>query len=199
MRCDCDGSDPAGRVPLLIIATGSLATVASRAYQPTAEAKFFYDQGLSSLRAATYFQASKTLKQSVTLGSSYAPAHARLAESYLETSNTEQAKDEFWPRSRWPTGAALATIDKLNLDAINATATRDFPNAINSYQKIADQATGSEKANAYVDLGRAYEKSEQLDKAIENILKAATLDAQSAGAALHLGIAYSRKRDTKQC
>ncbi|HEY0348359.1 MAG TPA: protein kinase [Pyrinomonadaceae bacterium] len=184
-------------VPLLIIATWiALRLWHPAPYQPTAEAKFFYDQGLSSLRAATYFQASKTLKQSVTLDPQYAPAHARLAEAYLETSNTEQAKDEILAAKSLADRRGLATIDKLNLDAINATATRDFPNAINSYQKIADQATGSEKANAYVDLGRAYEKSEQLDKAIENYLKAATLDAQSAGAALHLGIAYSRKRDT---
>src|SRR5207237_5577535 len=55
--------------------------------------------------------------------------------------------------------------------------------------------TATDKANAYVDLGRAYERSDQLDKAIENYMKAATQDAQSAGAFLHLGIAYSRKRD----
>src|SRR6266550_450592 len=184
-------------VPFLIVASWiGMRLWHPTPYQPTAEAKFFYDQGLSSLRAATYFQASKTLKQSVTLDPQYAPAHARLAEAYLETSNTEQAKDEILAAKSLADRRGLATIDKLNLDAINATATRDFPNAINSYQKIADQATGSEKANAYVDLGRAYEKSEQLDKAIENYLKAATLDAQSAGASLHLGIAYSRKRDT---
>ena len=92
---------------------------------------------------------------------------------------------------------SLATSDKLHLDAIDAITRRDFSNAIGSYQKIADQVTGSEQANAYVDLGRAYERSEQLDKAIENYLKAATLDAQSAGAFLHLGVAYSRKRNAE--
>ncbi|HBB94733.1 MAG TPA: hypothetical protein DC054_05025 [Blastocatellia bacterium] len=183
-------------VPVLIIATWiALRLWHPAPYQPTAEAKFFYDQGLSSLRAATYFQASKTLKQSVTLDPQYAPAHARLAEAYLETSNTEQAKDEILAANSLADRRGLAMVDKLNLDAIKATATRDFPNAISSYQKIADQATGSEKANACVDLGRAYENSEQPDKAIENYLKAATLDAQSAGAFLHLGIAYNRKRD----
>src|SRR2546421_1947975 len=184
-------------VPLLIIATWiALRLWHPAPYQPTAEAKFFYDQGLSALRAATYFQASKTLKQSVNLDPQYAPAHARLAESYLEISNTEQAKDEILAANSLADRRTLAAADKLNLDAINATATRDFPHAISSYQKIADQATGSEKAQAYVDLGRAYERSEQLDKAIENYLKAATLDPQSAGASLRLGIAYSRKRDT---
>jgi len=186
-------------VPVLIIAAWiGLRFWHPSPYQPTAEAKFFYDQGVAALRAATYFQASKTLKQSVTLDPQYAPAHARLAESYLEINNTEQAKDEILAANSLAGKRSLASVDKLNLDAINATATRDFPTAISSYQKIADQASGSEKANAYVDLGRAYERNEQVDKAIENYLKATTLDAQSAGAYLHLGIAYSRKRDVDE-
>src|SRR5256714_9409018 len=184
-------------VPVLIIATWiALRLWHPAPYQPTAEAKFFYDQGLSALRAATYFQASKTLKQSVNLDPQYAPAHARLAESYLELSNAVKEKYEMLAANSLADMRSMAAPDKLNLDAINATATREFPHAISSYQKIADQATGSEKAQAYVDLGRAYERSEQLDKAIENYLKAATLDPQSAGASLRLGIAYSRKRDT---
>ncbi|HXI62354.1 MAG TPA: tetratricopeptide repeat protein, partial [Pyrinomonadaceae bacterium] len=186
-------------VPVLIIAMWiALRLWHPAPYQPTAEAKFFYDQGLSSLRAATYFQASKTLKQSVTLDPQYAPAHARLAESYLEINNTEQAKDEILAANSLAGKRSLASVDKLNLDAINATATRDFPTAISAYQTIAEQASGSEKANAYVDLGHAYERNEQLDKAIENYLKATTLDAQSPGAFLHLGIAYSRKRDVDE-
>lgn len=184
-------------VPVLIIATWiALRLWHPAPYQPTAEAKFFYDQGLSSLRAATYFQASKTLKQSVTLDPQYAPAHARLAEAYLEISNTEQAKDELLQANSLSDKRSLATTDKLHLDAIDATARRDFATAVTSYQRIVDQASSTEKANAYVDLGRAYERSEQLDKAIESYLQAAQTDPQSAGAALHLGIAYSRKRDT---
>ncbi|MFN2577886.1 MAG: tetratricopeptide repeat protein [Pyrinomonadaceae bacterium] len=182
-------------VPVLIIATWIAVRLRhAPPYQPTAEAKFFYDQGLSALHAATYFQASKALKQSVTLDPQYASAHARLAEAYLEISNTEQAKDELLAANSLADKRRLATADKLRLDAIDAIARRDFPVAITSYQRIADQSPASEKADAYVDLGRAYERSEQLDKAIENYVKAATL-AQSAGAFLHLGIAYNRKRD----
>ena len=185
-------------VPVLIIATWiGVRLWHASSYQPNAEAKFFYDQGLSALRAATYFQASKALKQSVTLDPQFAPAHARLAEAYLEINNTEQAKDELLAANSLADKRSLATSDKLHLDAIDAITRRDFSNAIGSYQKIADQVTGSEQANAYVDLGRAYERSEQLDKAIENYLKAATLDAQSAGAFLHLGVAYSRKRNAE--
>ena len=183
-------------VPLLIIATWiALRLWHPAPYQPTAEAKFFYDQGLSSLRAATYFQASKTLKQSVTLDPQYAPAHARLAEAYLEIGNTEQAKDEVLAANSLEQRRSVAINDKLYLEAIDATTRRDFPAAIASYQKVVNQAAGADKANAYVDLGRAYERNEQHDKAIENYLTAIKLDAQSPGAFLQLGIAYSRKRD----
>ena len=93
----------------------------------------------------------------------------------------------------------LSIADRFRLDAINATATRDFPAAIASYQKIVDQSAAGEKANDYSDLGRAYERNEQTDKAIENYSRATTLDAQAAGPFFDLGIAYSRRRDASQC
>ena len=164
-------------------------------YEPNAAARGYYVSGVSAMNAATYFQASKALKQSVTLDPQYAPAHARLAEAYLEISSTEQAKDELLVANSLADKRGLDRMDKLRLDAIDATARRDFPSAIASYQKVVDQSPAAEKADAYVDLGRGYEQSEQLDKAIENYSKAAQLDPQSAGAALHLGIAFSRKRD----
>ena len=189
------------QIALVAIALVALATwillrlLHASPYEPTAQAKFFYDQGLSALRAGTYFQASKTLKQAVTLDPQYASAHARLAEAYLEISNTEQAKNELLLANSLVAKRPLSIADRFRLDAINATATRDFPAAIASYQKIVDQSAAGEKANDYSDLGRAYERNEQTDKAIENYSRATTLDAQAAGAFLRLGIAYSRRRD----
>src|SRR5436190_5625857 len=180
---------------LLVIGFIGLRLWRTTPYQPTSEAKFFYDQGLSALHAATYFQASKALKQAVTLDPQFASAHARLAEAYLEINNTEQAKDEVLAANSLADKRSLATIDKLYLDAINAMARRDFPAAIAGYQKVVNQAAGADKANAYVDLGRAYEQNDQYDQAIENYLNAIKLDAQSPGAFLQLGTAYSRKRD----
>jgi serine/threonine protein kinase/Flp pilus assembly protein TadD len=183
-------------VPFLLVLTWiGLRVWRASSYQPTSEAKSFYDQGLTALRAATYFQASKTLKESVALDSQYAPAHTRLAEAYLEIGNTEQAKDELLAANSLAGKRSLATIDKLQLDAIDATARHDYLSSIGTYQKIVNQTTGAEQANAYVDLGRGYARNEQPDKAIENYLKAAKLDARSAGTFLHLGIAYSKKRD----
>jgi tetratricopeptide (TPR) repeat protein/tRNA A-37 threonylcarbamoyl transferase component Bud32 len=182
-------------VPLLLVLMFIGLRVWRAPYQPRAEAKSFYDQGLNTLRAATYFQASKTLKEAVALDSQYAPAHARLAEAYLEIGNGEQAKDELLTANSLAGKRSLATIDKLQLDAIEATARHDYLSSIGTYEKIVNQTAGPEQANAYVDLGRAYARNEQPDKAIENYLKATGLDARSAGTFLHLGIAYSKKRD----
>jgi serine/threonine protein kinase/tetratricopeptide (TPR) repeat protein len=167
----------------------------SSPYQPVAAAKPYYEKGVDAIHAGTYFQASKLLKQSVDLDSQYAPAHARLGEAYLEIGNTEQAKDELLAANALAGRRNLAKHDKLQLDAIDAMVRHDFGAAIAGYQTISDQSTTPEKAEAHVDLGRAYERNEQLDKAIENYLKATNEDPQSAGAFLHLGIASGRKHD----
>ena len=181
---------------LLIVAFIGLRLWRSTPYQPTAQAQFYYGQGLTALRAATYFQASRTLKEAVAQDPQYAPARARLAEAYLEIGNTEQAKGELLTANTLADKRALATNDKLQLDAISATAQRDFPGAIATYQKIVKQAAASDKADAYVDLGRAFERNDQVEKAIENYEQATKLDPQSAGAFLHLGIANSRNRES---
>jgi serine/threonine protein kinase/Tfp pilus assembly protein PilF len=167
-------------------------------YQVNSAAKLYFDEGVKAIHLGTYFQASKALKQAVDSDPQYAPAHARLAEAYLEISTTEQARAELLDAVALANQRALATGDKLHLDAIDATARRDFPAAIASYQTLLAQAAAGEKPNAYVDLGRAYERNEQLDNAIENYSQATTLDQQSAGAFLRLGMAYGRRRDQKK-
>jgi eukaryotic-like serine/threonine-protein kinase len=167
-------------------------------YQVNSAAKLYFDEGVKAIGLGTYFQASKALKQAVDSDPQYAPAHARLAEAYLEISNTEQARAEVLDAVALANQRALSNADKLHLDAIDATVRRDFPAAIASYQALLSQAPASEKANAYVDLGRAYERNEQLDDAIENYSKATAVDTPSPGAFLHLGMAYTRRRDKKR-
>src|SRR5206468_3019512 len=150
-------------VPILIIASWIALRVWRPApYEPTAAARSYYDKGVDALHAATYFQASKALKQSVDLDPQYAPAHARLAESLLEISNTEQAKDELLQANSLADKRSLSTTDKLQLDAIDATVRRDFPTAVASYQRLVDQASSTEKSNAYVGVGRGRGSSERL-------------------------------------
>ncbi len=166
-------------------------------HQPLPEAKTWYDQGIVAMRVGTYYQASKRLERSIELDDRYALSHARLAETYLEINSTEKAQEEVLrAMSLAPDSSALASADAAYLDAVAATVRRDFPAAIGYYQKILDQAPNSEKANAYVDLGRAYEKNENPDKAIECYLEATKRDPQSPTGFLRLAVLYSRRQDS---
>ena len=71
-----------------------------------------------------------------------------------------------------------------------ATSRRRLKSTRSSRIRLAD----AEKSAAYVDLGRAYEKNEDLDRAIDSYVKATQLDPQSAAAFLRSGILYGRRQ-----
>ena len=165
-------------------------------HEPSPEARRWYDFGTTAIREGAYYQASKALERAVAQDDKFALAHARLAEAYGEIEYTERAMEELiravsLVRDR----TALPDVDAFYLDAIEATINRDFGSAIESYRKIADRASGSEKASAYVDLGRSYEKNEDIDKAIEFYEQATREDSQSGAAFLRLGILFGRRQD----
>lgn len=167
-------------------------------HQPSAEAKTWYDRGANAMRAGTYYEASKSLDRSIEIDDRFALAHARLADTYNEIDNTEKAMEELLRAlSLVPDRSALAKTDLIYLDAVGATIRRDLDAAIGHYRELVDQTPGLDKANAYVDLGRSYEKRENLDKAIECYLEATKRDSQSAAAFLHLAILYGRRQDWK--
>ena len=73
--------------------------------------------------------------------------------------------------------------------------TRRFGDAVKFYSEIVKLTP--ESSPAYVDLGYAYENDGNLDKALENYLKAIDLNkGQYATAFLRAGIIYQRKGDT---
>src|SRR5207248_3045385 len=73
-----------------------------------------------------------------------------------------------------PNRSVLSKIDNQYLDALTATVRRNFPAAVTTYSEIV-QADPT-KAEAHVDLGRAYEKNNQTDKAIESYAEAIKRD-----------------------
>ena len=94
--------------------------------------------------------------------------------------------------------SSLPAVDGMYIDAIAATVRRDFAAAIGYYSDIAEQAPDSEKSRAYVDLGRSYEKNDNLETAIKYYDDAAKADPQSAAAFLRLGILYGRRQDPER-
>src|SRR5947207_1862041 len=82
-------------VSVLIVATWiALRLWRPSPYLPSEAAGQYYDDGVKAMRAGTFLQARKQLAQSIALDDRYAPAHARLAEAYLETNDTENAQSE---------------------------------------------------------------------------------------------------------
>lgn len=163
-------------------------------HQPTPEAQRWYDTGTNALRDGAYYQASKALERAVEADDKFAMAHARLAEAWAELDYTDKAKDELLRVSALvPDRSVLPKVEALYLEAINATISRDFPRAIQSYSEVVRLMP--DKPYTYVDLGRAYEKNEQADKAIENYTEATKRDPQYVTGFLRLAILYSRKQD----
>ena len=162
---------------------------------PPPEAMRWYEQGTAALREGTYHKASKALEQATKIDAKFALAHARLAEAYAELDYTDKAKDEIIRAESLANEFRMQQPDALYLQAVTRTVLRDFGPAIESYRKIAQRAPDKDKALVYVDLGRAYEKNDQLKEARENYFEAIKLDPQDAAALLRLGVLCSQQQD----
>lgn len=183
-------------VAVVLLGAGLWYLLRARPHQPTAEAQRLYDTGTNAIRAGSYFQASKALEQATRADDQFALAHARLAEAWMELDYSDKAKDELLRVGELSPNRSLFTpVDSLYLDAITATVRRDFPRAVAAYADIARRQ--SNQAYAYVDLGRAYEKNNESDKAIESYTNAVNLDPQTATAYVRLGVLYGRKHDNQ--
>lgn len=168
-------------------------------HQASAESLFWYEEGTKALRNGAYYEASKALKLAVEADDKDALAHAKLAEAWMEMDYQGNAYKEWASVTKLvPDRSTLPPLKALYLEAINLTLTHNFAGAIDSYEKIVQQTPDSDKAYAYLDLGRAYEKNDEIDKAIVSYQEAANRDATDAAAFLRLGILYTQKQDEEK-
>jgi serine/threonine protein kinase len=161
------------------------------AYQPSPAAARWYDKGIQSMRDGDYYQASQALKTAVDADGKYVLARARLAEALTELDYNYLAQKQLSEvylavRDR----SALPEAETLYLEAILNVAARKFPEAIKNYSRLAQVAPAKDAAYAHFDLGRAYEKNDETDKAIEEFSTVTSLDPRLAAAHLRLGILY---------
>jgi tetratricopeptide (TPR) repeat protein/predicted Ser/Thr protein kinase len=167
----------------------------ARRYQPAPEALRWYQEGVAALRDGTYYKASQALERAASSDGRFSMAHARLAEAWLELDYTDQAKEELLRVA--PPGATsrLSRAEQLYLEALQLTMTGDFAGAVEKYRDIVRRTPEDDKANAYVDLGRAYEKNEKLKDAVESYREATRRQPQNPAAWLRLAILYGRQMD----
>jgi tetratricopeptide (TPR) repeat protein/predicted Ser/Thr protein kinase len=186
----------AGALTAVVLAAWFAPALWRRQHVPAPEAVVWYDRGTSALREGTYFQASKALERATAIDDRFALARARQAEAYTEMGLPDRGREELLQAmALLPDRASVSAAESLYLDAVAATLGRNFTTAIEKYAQIVDVVPDGEKSAAYVDLGRAYEKDENLDRAVESYVTATQLDPQSAAAFLRLGILYGRRRE----
>ncbi len=165
---------------------------AGRGLEPGEEAARLYRQGVEDIHAGAYFAATKALAGAVRLAPKYTPARARLAESWLELDLPEKAAREFLPVRRQD-NSAFPAADRLQIEALDLTITREFAAALTKYEEMR-KAAGEGAADLDVDLGRAYEKAAKPDLAIAAYRRAAEGAGHSAAAWLRLGVIYSQRK-----
>jgi serine/threonine protein kinase/tetratricopeptide (TPR) repeat protein len=189
-----------GMILLLVIIAAGLALWMARSStrQPSPEARRWYEAGTRAMRAGAFYEASKQFEQSILNDDGFLLAHARLAQAYHELDNTDRARAELLRALSLRDQSGISSQDSAYVDAVAATVGQQFQKAIGHYQTLADQAADSDKASAYLDLGRAYQRTENIDKAQEYYQKAIEKDSQSGAAYLRLAMLYgSRRQDSK--
>jgi serine/threonine protein kinase/Tfp pilus assembly protein PilF len=180
-------------VPVLLI-LGYYWSSRRKPHVPLPEAQRWYEVGTNALRDGAYYQASKAFEQAISADDKFALAHARLAEAWTELDYGDRAKDELLRVTELePDTSVLPQLDALYLEAVRATILRDFERAVKTYAEIA--RLKPELPQAYVDLGRAYENSNDLKKAIESYVKATKINAQYPTPFMRVGILYGRQQD----
>jgi tetratricopeptide (TPR) repeat protein len=163
-------------------------------YKPIPLALDWYNKGNDALRNGALLQASKAFEQAIAADDKFPLAHARLAETWFELDYADRAKDEMLKvQSLVPNRSQLARTDALYLEGINATVTKDFPGAIKAYKELADLSP--DEPSVYVDLGRAYEKNDEIKNAIDSYVQATSRAPQYATAFLRVAILYGRQAD----
>ena len=183
----------AGLAFLLAVLGAGWWLVSDRTYQASPDAQRWYREGVGALRDGAYYKASKALEQAVQSDRQFSMAHARLAEAYLELDLTDKAREEMLRAAPAGTNPQLSRAERVYLRALQLTLTGDFAAAAALYRDLLARASPEEKANAYLDLGRAYEKNEKTQDATEAYREATRRQAQNPAAWLRLAILYGRQ------
>jgi len=155
---------------------------------PSPEARRWYELGLGALRDGTYFNAQSALSRAVAADESFALGHARLAEAWAELDSVERAQREILLALRSPPGFRRSpAASRLTVEAIQSSIARDLPGAVSKYRELIDAVPDRDRAGAWLDLGRAQERSNATADAVASYGKALELDAQYAAAFLRRG------------
>ena len=182
-------------VTLAIAAIAGWWALAGGSYAPPADALRWYEEGVTALRAGTYYKASQALGRAAGRDGHFSMAHARLAEAWLELDYADKAKEEMLRAVPPGSKPSLTRAEQAYIAALHLTLTGDFAGAVAKYREMALRTPADDRANAYVDLGRALEKNEKPKEALACYQQASRWQPQNPAAWLRLAVLYGRQRD----
>lgn len=164
--------------------------------EPSPEAKRWYQAGTDALRDGSFLKASRMFEEALRADARFPLAHTRLAEAWTELDYEERATGEMLRVTELaPNLSALPPLDILYLQAITATVRRNYQGAVENFEEIVRRLPEDEKASGYFDLGRAYERAGDVDRAVGAFEEVTRRDAQAAAAFLRLGGLYGRRQE----
>jgi tetratricopeptide (TPR) repeat protein len=174
---------------------GLLLTRTRGSHEPSREAAEWYSRGAVALRDGTYYGAARMLQKAVELDHDFPLAHARLAEAASELDDSSRAASEMLAALPRGAGSIPGGVAGVYIDAIHRTLIRDFKGAANEYLGLANRTSGPDKSFVLVDLGRVYEKDNDVEKALATYREALKVDDLNAAAHLREGVLLGRRKD----
>jgi serine/threonine protein kinase len=183
---------------LLILTSGGAFLVwrSSQYYRPSAEAQRWYDAGVAALREGNNVKATRALQEAILQDNHFVMAHARLAEAWSNLDFDGNAQRELLVAE--PGGRHLRPLDRMYLDAIHETITKDRQGEVQAYKQILSHLPPSQKSSGYVDLGWAYEQAGNPKNSLESYTKAASLDSDNPAPFMHIAVLQSRQHNVPE-
>jgi tetratricopeptide (TPR) repeat protein len=149
-----------------------------------------YQEGISAYRDGATLRANKLFDLATRLDPQFAPARAKLAETWADLDYSDRANQDIVVATDLARAKRLRSADAAQVAAARATVLRDYPKAIEAYRQLASNSNDS---GAWVDLGRAQERTDPAG-AQASYEKALTLNASNAAALLRLGVLAGRSQ-----
>lgn len=176
---------------LVVIAWGAFTWWQTQQYyHPNPESLGHYNDGLALIRQGNYAEATRLLDKALKEDQHFVMAHARMAEALYNLDFQGSAEKELL--IALPGRSRLPPLDGMYLDAIQATVTGDFSNAIQVCNRILRDLPDADKSSGYVDLGMAYQRAGDVTRALEMFARAAALNSDNPASYMHTGILQSR-------
>jgi tetratricopeptide (TPR) repeat protein len=166
----------------------------AKEYAPKPEAKKRYEEGVVLIQEGAFHTATQKLNEAISLDSNYALAHARLAEAWFELDYADKSQREIVEYNNLLNkGVNLSSTDKLYGNAITATVSQDYAEAVRNYEQL--EKLFPSDPTVLSDLARAYDRNSEFEKALLQYQDAINRNPKYANAYLRIGELYARRKD----